>query len=711
MKVIKRDRLLALSGIFVVLLIVYIVFLYRLQIIEGEKYYLENRNYAVTNQTVTAARGNILDRYGRILVTNKTSYNLIINENELFAKDVDSNDMLLRLVALIRDFGDDYNDELPITMEPPFEFTSVSDVDKARLDAYAETNNVDKDASAVEFLSSMRSRYKIDSNYSAEEARILAGIRYAVNVRYLINTSDYVLVQDAGMDLISTIRENNILGVDVKESYIRSYSTKYAAHLLGYVGLMNDSEYEKYSSMGYSGDAKVGKDGVEYAFEKYLHGTDGTVKTTSAADGTVISKEYTKEPVPGNNVYLSIDIAIQEVAERALENAITALMTDRGYDANGERLDGVEDEEEEIDPNTGKPKPKVDDKITGGACVVVDVKTGEPLAIASWPSYDASTMLENYSELLTAPNSPLYNRALLGTYAPGSTFKPCSAIAGLTEKAISTGTKLECAGVYTRYKDDGYIPQCWINGTGSTHGFDNVAEALRDSCNCFFYEVGNLLGIDKLSKYGKAFGLGEHTGIELPESLGNMSKKENHVDYAGVPWMVGDTLQAAIGQADSIFTPIQLAEYCATVANRGQRHSASILKEVRSFDYGEKLYAREPEVLSSVKTDDYNWDAVHAGMNLVATAFEGSAYDTFNSYTASTVACKTGTAQKGEYITNDGIFICFAPLEDPEIAVAVVIERGGAGANCAPVGREILEAYFSIKSATDVTETEGALLK
>lgn len=712
MNIIKKERLILLAAFFAVLLAVYLIFLYKLQIIEGEAYYAENRNYAVSTSTVTAQRGNILDRYGRVIVSNKSSYNLVINENELFPNDgsVDPNATILNLVELIRSFGDDYNDDLPITAEPPFEFTNRSSIDDARLAAYMETNGVKEDASAVELLSSMRTRYKIDSNYSAEEARIIAGVRYSVNVRYLINTSDYVFVQDADMKLITTIRERNMLGVDVRESFIRSYNTQYAAHILGYVGLMNDEEYEKYSALGYAGDAKVGKDGLEYAFEKYLHGTDGQVKSTIASDGTVISTEYTKEPVPGNNIYLTLDIAIQEAAERALESTIISLRDSRGCDAEGNPLPVEELNEDQL-AYLEKTDPEMVDDITGAGVVVVNVKTGEPLAIASYPTYDASTLLENYSELLTAKNSPLFNRALMGAYAPGSTFKPCAAIAALNEKAISTGTKLECAGTYDKYKEDGYVPQCWIYSDGLTHGFDTVTEALRDSCNCFFYEVGNRIGIDKLTKYGKDFGLGEPTGIELYEELGNMSKKSNHTVYAGVEWMVGDTLQAAIGQADSIFTPLQLAEYCACVANNGVRHSASVLKEVRTFDYAEKLFSRTDEILSTVETAQYNWDAVHEGMVLVAKDPDGSAYGTFWNYGASTVACKTGTAQKGEHITNDGIFMCYAPVEDPEIAIAVVIERGGSGAKCAPVGRSILETYFSIKSATDVTEIEGRLLK
>jgi len=697
-RIIKKDRLLVLAALFVLLLTVYIVFLYRLQIVEGEKYYAESRNNVITTSTVTAARGNILDRYGRVLVSNTPCYNLLINENELFYSDgVDPNEEILTLVNIIREHGNDFNDELPITTAPPFEYTEISSIDKARLSAYKKQNGLDENVSAVELLSSMRTRYDIDSNYSAEEARMIAAVRYSVNVRYLIATSEYVFVEDADSGLITTILENNIGGIEIKESYVREYNTEYAAHLLGYVGLMNDSEYEEYVAQGYSGDAKVGKDGVELAFEKYLHGTDGQVKVTSSTDGTVLSKEYTKEPEPGNNVYLTIDISLQEATERALDSGIKDIIAKQ-----------EETKQEAIANGTYVEK---DDEITGAAAVVVKVDTGEPLALASWPTYDLSSLMENYEEISTADNDPLFNRALMGAYAPGSTFKPCTSIAALTEGQISTGTTIKCEGIYTEFIDQGYAPQCWIYSSNHiTHGNLNVSWALCHSCNYFFYSVGRNLGVDAMGKYAKLFGLGEHTGIELYEETGNMSNRANHYQYAGKDWTIGDTLQAAIGQSDSMFTPLQLAEYCATVANGGQRHSASILKEVRSFDYSNKLLHRSDEVISEVVTDQSNWDAVHEGMYLVANDYSGSGYSAFYNYTASTVACKTGTAQKGETVTNDGIFICYAPYENPEIAVAVVVQRGGAGANCAPIAREILETYFNTKSATGDTETEGTLL-
>lgn len=700
MNIIKKERLIALGAVFAVLLAVYIVSLYKLQIIEGEAYYKENRNNMVSMETVQAARGNILDRYGRTLVTNKTSYDLTINTNELFPNDdsVDSNETILTLVNMIREYGNEYNDELPITKAPPFEYTDMSSIDEARLDAYKERRGLDKNASAVEVLSDMRVRYEIDGNYNAEDARIIAGIRYAVNVRYLINTSEYIFVQDADMKLISTIRENNVQGVSIKESFVREYATEAAAHLLGYVNSMNDEQYDKYKELGYTADTKVGQSGAEAAFEKYLHGTNGTAKITAAPDGTVIGTEYTVEPQPGNNVYLTIDIALQEAAERALENGVADISAKLGsYVA---------------DPNSEDNEENNGTEITGAAVVAVDVKTGEPLAMASWPSYNPSELLEKYQEISTSRNAPLFNRTLYGQYAPGSTFKPCTAIAALTEGLVNTNTTIECKGRFTRYIEQGYAPYCWIySQTKAGHGYDNIIEALRDSCNVFFCSVGHDLGISKMEKYAALLGLGEPTGIELSESTGNMSNPDNHFDLVGEEWTIGDTMQAAIGQSDSIFTPLQLAEYCAAVANGGVRHSASVLKSVRSYDYSDSIYERETEVLSKVESPDYNWDAVHQGMYLVANDWSGSGHSVFLNYTASSVACKTGTAQKGETVTNDGIFICYAPYEDPEIAVAVVVQRGGSGTNCGPIAREVLEAYFALKDFNGVFETEWTLLK
>lgn len=710
---IRNGRILTLAGLLVVLLIVYIYFLYDLQIVQGEIYYNRSNELSTTERTMTAARGNILDRYGRVLVSNKECYNLKIDTDKLFANE-DPNAVILELVDMVAGYGDTYNDDLPVTMTSPFEYDpDMTEIQRTMLKAYFKRQELPEDCTAVELMSYMRTRYNIDNSYSAEQMRIISGVRYSINVRFAINTADYVFVEDASMKLISSIMENKLVGIEVNRAYVREYGTEYAAHILGYVGLMTQEEYEKYSLFDYATDAMVGKDGIEYAFEEQLHGKDGKVRETRNSAGTILATQYIEEPEPGNHIYLTIDSVLQEQTERILANGVNILKENYAQ----ARAEGTA---------RGDFNVELKDEITGAAAVVVNVKTGEPLAMASWPTYDVRTIIENYEDLLAEPNAPLFNRVLLGTYAPGSTFKPCTAIAALTavyetgehkgehKVPIDTETRIKCQGVYTRYSAEGYSPECWIwNSTKDhlTHPEENVTDAIRDSCNYFFYTVSNDLGIDSMGKFAADFGLGEFSGIELVEAKGNMSNSQNHQDYAGAEWRIGDTLQAGIGQSDSVFTPIQMAEYCATVANSGTRYSASILKSIRNYDYSEKLYEREPTVMSTVETEEYNWDAVHQGM-----------WKVLNDYTNGTnaeiwVSCpwrtagKTGTAQKGENIQNDGIFMCYAPFKDPEVAIFVVVERGGAGAAVQFIARQIMDAYITIRGYSDTSEQEMVLLK
>lgn len=698
-RLIKPARLVAMAVILLVLLTVYLVFLYKLQIIKGEEYYNRSNEITTTTRTVTAARGNILDRYGRVLVSNKECYNLQIDTDKLFANE-DPNAVILELVKMVQGFGDSYTDDLPISTEPPFEYNeNMTAIQRTMLNAYFKRQELDENSTAVELMSYMRTRYDIDNSYTAEEMRIIAGVRYSINVRYAVNTADYIFVEDASMELISSIMEQKLAGIEVDRAYVREYSTEYAAHILGYTGLMTQEEYERYSLLNYANDAMVGKDGIEYAFESYLHGKDGEVEETRNAAGTILATEYIVEPEPGNHIYLTIDSVLQEQTERILASGVESLKKTYAQ-ARAEAA------------GRGEPyDPEFKDEITGAAAVVVDVRTGEPLAMASWPTYDVSTVVENYAELLETPNAPLFNRALMGAYAPGSTFKPCTAIAALTKGIINTEKKVKCEGVFTKYAADGYAPECWIWAEGFTHPEENVTTAIRDSCNYFFYTIGNDLGVDDMGEFAHNFGLGVPTGIELVETTGNMSNRANHSDYTGTEWRIGDTLQAAIGQADSVFSPIQMAEYCATIANGGTRYSASILKAIRNYDYTEKLYEREPEVLSTVETADYNWAAVHEGMWLVLNDYinEKNVLEWYDC--ALKVAGKTGTAQKGENIQNDGLFMCYAPYDDPEVAIFVAVERGGSGASVQFIARQIMDAYITIRGYSDTSEEEMCLLK
>lgn len=684
---IRTGRIAALAVILAVLLVIFLVALYKLQIVEGNAYYEESRNTVASTQRVKAARGNILDRYGRVLVSNTSCNNLVFNVDDLFDQD-DPNAVLLQMVHAVWTCGDTYTDELPVTMSPPFEYTEMNATQSTQLKGYLKYVGLNEDASAVELMSILREKFEIDNNYSAGDMRIIAGLRYSIKTRYIdgLYLPDYTFVEAASMELISLLMENGVSGFDVTVDYQRQYNTNLAAHLLGYTGLMDAKDYEVYGPLGYSMDATVGKEGAEYAFEKYLHGTDGEAIVTKNAGGTVTGTIYTEEPEPGNNVYLTIDLDLQSAAETALANGIENMQASQAQ--NG---------------NTGS------DVASGGAVVAVDVKTGEPLALASYPTFDLSTMFENYEALSTDETKPLWNRALFGLYSPGSTFKPCTAIAGLTEGVINTGSTITCNGIFTKYEYADYAPQCWIYSSGATHGADNVTEAIRDSCNIFFYTVGDSMNVDTLARYAAAFGLGESTGIELPEDTGQMATQKLKQEKYNEEWYLGDSLQAAIGQSISQFTPLQLAEYCATIANGGTRRSASILKSVRSYDYTEQVYEAEHEVLSTVETSDYNWAAVQRGMYLVANDPSGSAYQTFGTYQIP-VAAKTGTAQLGENQVNNAIFICYAPYDDPQIAVAVVVEHGVAGSAVASIARDVLDAYFTVKNVNASVETELSLL-
>lgn len=705
-KLIRPGRMVFMGLVVAALLTISVITLYKLQIIDGRAYYEESRDNVITYPRVVAARGNIMDRYGRVLVENRICNNLIIDEADLFRDDdkdwVNANATILTLCNTVTAFGNAYTDTLPITKSPPFEFTDMTEIQRVFLDAYLADKKLPSDTTAVELMAYMRDRYLIDNSYTAEETRIIAGIRYEINGRrsYGFNTSDYIFARDVSMDLITTLMENNVPGFDVQTSFIRDYNTSYAAHILGYTAMMDDADVEYYTKLNYPLDAEVGRGGAELAFEEYLHGTDGKARVTRTASGVVTSTVYTEETTPGDHVYLTIDIGLQETAENALNSFITA------------ENDARTEKNAEIEQYGGNSKD-IKQLISGGAAVAVDVATGEPLAIASWPNYDLTDLMRDYTAVANAENNPLFNRATSGTYAPGSTFKPCVAIAGLCEGKIDTGTQITDEGVFRKYEAYGDPPKCWIYDatTRATHGTIDLAQAITVSCNYYFYTVADYLQISLMAKYAKLFGLGESTGIEIGERTGVMTSDAFTQEHFGRDMYAGETLQAGIGQSYSEFTPLQLAEYCAAIANGGLRHSASILKSVHSYDFSKVVYQRGAELLSTVEAEPDYFETVRRGMRGVANdPINGSAYNIFSD-ASYPVAAKTGTAQRGEGQTNNAVFICFAPYENPEIAVAVVIEKGNAGSSLARIARTILDYYFAFKDSTVALEAEGMLLK
>lgn len=688
-KLISPGRMAFLGIITLAILVIYLTTLYKLQIVEGTAYYEASTNSIVTEETVIAARGNILDRYGRLLVSNHNCNNLLIDTDELFAQDYAyANEAILRMCAIIEENGDSYIDELPISMTAPFEFTEMTEIQRTLLEAWLKANSLESDASAVEVMAEMRSRYGIDNNYTAEEMRRVAGVRYEINIRYVIPTSDYIFAENVSIDTITALMESDVPGFDVQVSYIREYNTSYAAHILGYTSLIDD--YEKYRDKGYKLNATVGREGAERAFEDYLHGSDGTAAVTRTSDGVITSTVYKEAPQPGNHVYLTIDIEMQAVAEQALATFINDTNITRAEQNTVREYSG-----DELLPY-----------IDGGAVVVIDVNTGEPLCIANHPTYNLSTFEEDYTELAADDTKPLLNRALQGTYSPGSSFKPVTALTALARKSIGADTMLVCNGIYMEYADQGYTPAC----TG-THGSINVVEALTYSCNLFFYQVGKLVGIKNIDAYAAELGLGQKTGIELYEEAGRVASeawKEELYEGMDSDWYDGDTLQAAIGQSDTKLTPIQLARYCAALANSGTVYECSILKSVSSYDYSDSIYERTPVIANQIEADDDVWALIHEGMIGVANDPGGTAYLTFNDFEP-TVAAKTGTTETGSAVS-DAVFICYAPAEDPEIAMAVVVEKGSHGADLAPIARQILEYYFNFQQSTQQTESELTLL-
>ena len=493
---------------------------------------------------------------------------------------------------------------------------------------------------------------------------------------------------DVDNEDMTAILELNTPGLTPEVSTIREYYTDNAAHILGSVGKMTAEEWEKYKELGYTMDAYVGKSGLEAAFEEELHGIDGLLRRTVDKNGNIISEYWVREPQVGNNVEISLDIDIQIAAEYALESFVLGLRNGNGLDGEGVGAD-----------------------IEGGAAVAIEVKTGKILACATYPSYTLSQYREDYKSLESAEYDPLFNRALQAAYPPGSTFKVCMSVAGMESGTISADTTIETQGKFTKYFGSAGPTCLAYSGSGGTHGTIDVKDALKVSCNYFFYELADRMGIDTIDKYAKLLGLGEPTGVELYEETGWRANEQTKTVMYGEDygeWYQGDTILAGIGQSEHRYTPLQMAVYAATVANRGTRLAATFLNRIVSPDYTTLVYEREPKVLSQVNMSDATYEAIKDGMHRVTTG--GSARRFFNDWANPydvNVCGKTGTAEHGSGGSNHGAFICFAPMEDPEIAVAVYGEKGGAGGNMSVVAQAILDAYFAVQSGNTVSASDA----
>ena len=680
--------------IFAVILGFFALKLYDLQIIEtgGST---DNQATFTTLTRVKAARGDILDKNGNLLVSNRASYDLIINHYVLLNAD-NTNQNLLRLVKRCEETGIEYTEHFPISQERPFTYTLNES--NAIWQSHFQTflnymGGLDSDITAPLLVEKLRDKYDIPAEWTDDEARKVIGILYEMTLRKCVSSlPTFVFLTDASDEELSAIVELNIPGMKVEASTVREYNTKYAAHILGYVGAMNTEQWEYYQNIpGYDMDAQVGQDGLEAVYEEYLHGVDGWREDTVTTDGTLVSSKYWQEPKAGSNVEVSIDLGIQMAGEDQMAQVIEDL---KKPDEKGNLKDGHD--------------------VEGGAFVAMDVKTGQLLACGSYPTYDLSTFFEKYEELEKNELDPLYNRALLATYPPGSTYKMSMIVAAMESKMIDSETTIVDRGVYD--KIPGFTVSClqWTN-YGGTHGPCDAAKALQVSCNYFFYELGSKMAVSVMDSTAKGLGLGERTGVELPEYVGHRANEESKAElHTGENkiWYTGDSILAAIGQSENRFTPIQLCSYAATLANQGNRYKATFMNRVVSADYRELLEENKPELLSHMDISDETYATYCEGMYRVTQLTNGdwgTAYSTFGDYPIK-IAAKTGTAETGiDGTSANGAFVCFAPLENPQIAIAVYVEKGGHGSTLASIAKNMLDVYFDVDEVGDVNTFENQI--
>ena len=637
---------------------------------------------------VPAARGDLLDRNGTPLVADRACYDVSII-NYIFLNNGVPNEKIRDLLALCDRLGTEPVDHLPVTRERPYAYTfdAYGATWRGYWNDYLDSKGWDREISAKNLMRRMREAYRIPEDWDDGTVRRVLGIRYELDLRFCTGLTHYALVHDADSEMLAAATALRDPGVTVSASTVREYKTHYCAHVLGQIGLMDETEWAQYKTLDYAMNAQVGKDGAEKAFERWLHASDGTRYVTVASDGKIVETHDAKEPVPGQNVMLTIDLPMQIAAEDTLARVVEDL-----------RENGVGRDLEGRD-------------VVGGAVVAIACKTGEVLVDASYPTFDPATYSENFKALSEDKNSPLYDRALLATYHPGSVYKPVTAIAAVDENGTGRWREITDRGVYRYYEKQGYVCNCHIyTSQGITHGTINMMEAISESCNYYFYEVGRETGIEKIDKVAAGLGLGSKSGAELPESAGVRANPDTKADLHSTEndrvWYHADTLQAAIGQSDNRFTPIQLAQYCATLANGGVRYRATFLSEVLKRDGSGRSYRQKPEVLSSYPISKEAQLAYREGMRLSATRGTGARF--LRDYPVP-VAAKTGTAQHGSGGSDNASFICYAPADDPEIAIAIYLEKGAQGGNLGQIARAILDQYFAKSSALPQEAAENTL--
>jgi len=657
--------------------IILLLKLFDLQIIKGESYREQSNTRLTRETTIEAARGLILDSTGEELASIKMQFNLKLYKTKL--EDEELNNSILDLVNLLQKYEKPYEDTFPIKLNP-FEYTIEGD----NLLKWKEKYKIDENMSAEDAFFKFKEKYKI-SNENIEEIRKIISIRYTITTKGYSSTRPITIAENVGSELIAEISEQNskFPGIEISTETVREYKQgSLAAHILGYIGKISETKYNENKDI-YDNDDIIGKTGIEYVFEKYLKGTDGLKQIDMAVDGTITAEYVAEEAVAGSDVVLTIDSNLQKVTEDALEANINKI-------SSGGFSDRYQAE--------------------GGSVVVMKVDTGEVLALASFPDFQPQDFVggisnNNWVKYRDDERHPLLNKAIQSAYAPGSIFKMVTAIAGLETGTITLTEKINDLGKYPKYTNQ----ECWYYTSYKRgHGWLNVSDAIKHSCNFFFYELGDRMGIDSLEKYSKYFGLGNKTGIELPnETSGTLASKTAKAKIKpNEQWYPGETLSAAIGQSYNSFSPIQMAKYVCMLANGGNKVNPTIIKAILNSDGTEvskeelKNYTNELLGITNEENENLTINPeylknVLEGMRSVTSETGGTAYSMFKHFNIE-VGGKTGSAEAGKNV--NAWFVGFAPFEDPEIVVVVMVENGGHGNYTAEVTKEIMEEYFGMNS-------------
>jgi len=623
--------------------------LLQIQIADGEKYLALTKQTHTAQQDIEAARGRIADCNGVVLNTNVLSYSVNLQMASLVSGT--ENEIIYRILSVLIKNGEEWNDSLPITAEAPYKFLSGKEQEidalKAELElgVYATVDNC---------INEMYKVYGISDKYNEQMRRYIAGVRYEMQIKDFSYKNQFVMASGISEETVLELKELSSLlaGVDITEGWSRVYlDGTVAPHIRGTVGAISADEYEELKDSGYTLNDIIGLSGVELALEDTLRGQRGVRTITRRSDGTELSDEITVAPKAGNSVKLTIDVEFQKMLQDMLKYHIDFLHSPH-YVQNE---DGKE--------------------CQSGAAVVLNAKTGGVIAMASYPNYDINDLVNDYEKVLGAEHQPIFNRALSGTYRPGSTFKTITAMAALAEGIVTPESTIYCSGSYNYYT--GFTPNCWqLYG----HGSLNVAGAIRDSCNIFFYETARIMGIDCLSSWARRFGVGTDLGFELPMQNGQMTSHEVY-DRLGLTWNEGDIVQAGIGQSETLLTPLHMAVQAMTIGNRGIRYRPHIIDSVYNYDYTELLYKKEPEVVEDMSEYKDVFETVIDGMIMVC---EWGFFSFDNQYVniyeykgvdPKTVATKTGTPQKSETVFSSAV-IGFYPADDPEIAFGVLLDEG-----------------------------------